>query len=610
MAVRDPEDYDISKLDEEEKLKRYQNRVQWAISDQQDFRDKAEIYLTYYRNKNRVFTRGGQKVIVPRAIKNVDAMHAALTTFDVWPVVIPRGLTTLDMAAVQQEALRIEWEEQEVLEMAEYAIKDGLITGIGYVKVGYEYAEEELDEDAKDDEFGEALADGLSPDDAFNASTQPTVVKDNVTVEHVPYDEVYFDPEAKKWDDIRWIVQKFEMPLQEVMEDESFPAERKKDLGKDAVIQDSWRGERAGHEPDPDEERVILYLFHDLDAGMNYWFSLNHDQILRVDPNPLGLRRRNKDRNPFVPFVTRKDVNKVVGISDIQAMKPSIDEENILRSGLATFVDRNKPKIIADEGVITEQGKRALRSQEWGEVVEVRAGTMSAGGGLDNMQMPTMPQEAFMQDAKAAADSDSSIGLNELLQGNLPSGRKTATAMQQLANAGTVRQAEKRNALNRFYRNIADRMLYLMKLLYEQDRIVRMVEDYGDVVWEFNADDIAFETGIGVELEQKEVLDTEGRREKFGMLLNVLGASPVVDPVELHKWVLKQGFGVPAEVIRSLLKTQEQMQAEQQAALQSQAAGAQAEDGVMPDPAAIPGPLGAEELALAANEGEIPPGME
>lgn len=594
--------------DEEAKLKRYQQRVQWASSDQTDFRNRAEIYLSYYRNKNRVFTKGGQKVIVPRAIKNVDAMHAALTTFDVWPVVVPRGLTTLDMAEVQQQALRVEWDEQGVLETAEYAIKDSLITGIGYVKVGYEYEEEAPSEEVAEEELTEALMEGVDPDTAYEETQVPTVVKDNVTVEHIPYDEVYFDPEAKKWDDIRWMVQKYELPLEDIMNDPLFPDDRKEGLARDSIISENWRSDRKGQEPNPDEERVILYAFWDLEKGTVCWFSLNHDRILREDPNPFAQRKRLRDRNPFVPFVTRKDVNNVIGISDVQAMKPSIDEENVLRSSIATFVERTRPKIIAESGAVTEQGKKALRSQEWADVVELREGAIVSQA-IDAMRLPSLPQEAFIQDAKAAADSDAAIGLSELLEGVLPQGRKTATAMQHMATGTNTRQAEKRNALSRFYMGIADRMLYLMKLLYEQDRIVRMVEDYGDVSWEFNADDIAFETGVSVELEPREILDSEGKREKFGMLLNILGASPIVDPVELHRYVLKHGFGVPAEVVRTLLKTPEQMQVEQEAALQGQAAESRAAEGVV-DPSMVPGPLDAETLAVAANQGQVPEDIE
>lgn len=587
--------------DDEEKLKRYKARLQWAKTDQQQFRNQAEIYLTYYRNKNKVFTRGGQRVIVPRAIKNVDAMFAALTAFDIWPLVYPKGLTTIDMADVQQQLLRSEWEEQEVLEQAEYAIKEALICGIGFVKVGYEYEEDEPEDD---EELAEELAE---PDADPDEVMAPRVIKDNVLVEHIPYDEVYFDPEAKKWEDIRWIVQKYELPIEDVKNDDTIPEDRKKDLKHDTHVKQEWREAAAldrTKEPNPDEARISLYDMYNLEYGTVCTFAEGHDKILKEVPLIFAQRPKLHQRNPFVPYVSRTDVHSPIGISDVQVMKPSIDEENVLRSSIATYVERMKPKILSEEGVFTDQAKKAIRSQEWAEVVELRQGAI-LGNSVKPMEFPSLPQESFVQDAKAASDSDSSIGLNDLLQGQLPAGRKTATAMAQLAESSTVRQSEKRNHLSRFYGAIAERMLFVMKLLYEQDRVVRMVEDYGDIVWNFSAEDIAFESAVGIELEQKEVLDSDAKREKYMMLLNVLGADPTVDQAELKKLVLKQ-LGIPAEVIRNLIKTPEAMQAEQAAQLQAQAQGQIAEEGVIPDPANIPGPLPGSALAQMANEGELP----
>lgn len=571
--------------DDEEKLKRYRSRLSWAQKEQGDFRKNADIFLTYYRNKNKVFTRGGQKVVVPRAIKNVDAMFAALTSFDVWPAVTPRGLTTLDMAEVQQLALRQEWVDQEVLETAEHAIKESLVVGIGYVKVGYAYEEETIETE--------------------EGAEETYLVKDNVTVEHIPYDEIYFDPEAKKWEDIRWICQRYELPLEDVMKDDSFPDEAKAGLKRDATVKEDWRDSEHA-EPSPDEERVVLYEMHDLMRGVVCTFSENHDQILKESPELFALRQTPKLRNPYVPYITRTDIGKVIGISDVQVMKPSIDEENVLRSSIATFVERMKPKLLADEGVMTEAGKKAMRSQEWGEVVELRGGTIAQGGVIP-LQMPNLPQEAFLQDQKAAFDSDSSVAVNELSQGLLPEGRKTASAMNLLASATAVRQSEKRNHLDRFYRAIGDRMLYVMKLLYENERIVRMVGEREDVIWQFTAEDISFESNVGIDLEQKQILDTDAKRELAMAMWNIGGGDPEVDKTELKKLVFKL-LGFPQEVIKALIKTPEEMQAEQMAAGQAQAAQAQAAEGIIPAPENIPGPLSGTGLVDMVNPGSPPVG--
>lgn len=549
-------------LSDDEKIKRYRSRIMWAEKDTQRPRKRAEINTLYYRNKPQVFTRGGQKVVVPKALENVDAMFAALTAFAVEPVVTPKGDTTQDMARVQQQALRNEWDELDVLYTTEFQIKDSLVGGIGFVKVGYEFEEEEEEYEVE----------GETPEGvASQTEVDKVTVRDNATLAYVPWDEVLFDPEAKIWDDVQWVCHRYTMPIEELKADDRF--DHTATLGASAYINEKWRGSLVKGEKseNPDEQRVLLYEFHDLVRGTVCWFAEGHEEILRESPGIFTTRMTFRKRNPFIPYIHRKDLGQVWGISDVEAMKPAIDELNVLRSSIATVVERWKPKLLADEGTFTTQGKKALKSSEWGEVVELREGRVLSQS-VRPMELPTLPSEFFTQDAKASADADDAIGMTDLLGGQLPVGRKTATAMQQLGQATTVRQSEKRNQLERLYREIADKLLWIMKAYYEQDRVVRMVESMGDVVWEWNNEDISFETGVAVNLEAKEILDADTKREKFLAMLNILGPDPTINKTQLYTYVLRDGLGIPEEIVRLLVKDEQQMEAEAQAAAEAEAA--------------------------------------
>jgi hypothetical protein len=74
----------------------------------------------------------------------------------------------------------------------------------------------------------------------------------------------------------------------------------------------------------------------------------------------------------------------------------------------------------------------------------------------------------------------------------------------------------------------------------------------------------------------------------------------------LARWALCE-MGINKKDVNKFLKSRAEMQAEQLAATQQMAAETQAQDGVMPDPAAIPGPMAGDELMAAANPGELPP---
>lgn len=600
-------------LTDDEKIRRYKARIAWFDTEYNNWRNEADKNISYYRLKNSVYTKGGQKVRTPMVIKNVDAMVAALTAFEVVPVVAPKGQTTYNIARVQQEALRNEWDELDVIEQCEYAIKEGVVTGFGVVKVGYEYQEEGEEVVEKglvlDEESGEQTV-GVDTDDS-----DVVVLKDTVYVEHIPFDEIGWDPEAKKWDDCTFAYHRYTMTLEELKLDPSF--KNTENLKGNTSINDKWKAASTGPKTDmTDEERVTVYEFWDLVRGTICWFAEGYDLILREAPSPFAKRSTLKKRNPFVPYITRSDIGRVPGISDVYVMRPMQDAQNIIRSSMTTFVERIKPKFLAEEGVIDEGGKRALRSQEWGEVITIKQGAILTNA-IKPAELPTMPPEAFSLDDKDDQDGADGIGMNELLGGQLPVGRKTATAMQQLGQATTVRQSEKRNHLERFYKEVADRMLYLMQGFYEKDRITRIVGDMGDELWDWNADDISFESSVTVEVEPKEVLDTDQKREKFLAMLNILGGDPTVNQTELKRYVLRDGLGIPAEIVRTILKTEEQIQQEQQMQFEQEMAlkatgpaGAEAGGegqklGV--NPAMEPGALGGppQSLTEAAQTGGV-----
>jgi hypothetical protein len=553
--------------DEDQKLKAYRSRVEYAEQQLGKWHSDANIFLSYYRLTNRVFTKGGQKVRVPAPVKNVDAMFAVLTAFEVVPVVVPKGFTQGDIAMVADAALKNEWDECRVVEESEDAIKESLITKIGFAKVSYRYEE-------SDEYETEVSSPQMDPDTGATQTPTETVadvIEDRIVVEHIPWDEVYFDPEAKKWKDCRWVYQVHDLPLDEAKQ--RWPGA---DLKATTRLEFDPKKPRLS-EGTIDEERVRVFEMYDLPAGTKCWFDAT--QILEEGPNPFGQRLDLHQRNPYVAFITRSDPGNVPGISDIEAMKTAIDEANTTRSNLTTFVDRVKPKLIAAEGAFTDQGKNAFKSQEFNEVVELRQGVPMS----DVMPMP-MPSFS-----------------NELLQGLLPAGRKTATAMQHMAQASTVRQAEKRNRLERFYKEIADRILYLMKVVYDQPRIARIVENYGDVVWDFDSEDISFEYALSVELEPKEIKDTETMREMGATAYNLLREDPLINGEAFLQDILVKYFKFPVEDVRNWMKTAEQQQEEAMAAAQEEAAMTQAAEGQVPDPNMIPGPVPGDALMRAVN---------
>jgi hypothetical protein len=144
--------------------------------------------------------------------------------------------------------------------------------------------------------------------------------------------------------------------------------------------------------------------------------------------------------------------------------------------------------------------------------------------------------------------------------------------------------------------------------------MIRYADWEGPVEWAWTADDIVMESRLEIVLTPKENRDWKTRRDDALAMLNVLGplaqpgpagASPV-DLTELLRFVLTN-LGMKRSDIVAVLNLPEEQQM-QKAAAQQEAAGQMAAEQLgLPRPDMVPGPMNPEQLAMATNQGELPP---
>jgi hypothetical protein len=200
------------------------------------------------------------------------------------------------------------------------------------------------------------------------------------------------------------------------------------------------------------------------------------------------------------------------------------------------------------------------------------------------------------------------------MRGLFPDRKRTATETSEVVSASAARQAEKRNVLERFYTDIAARLLQLMQQFYDQPRMVKYVDDiYGSVEWEFTAEDIAMEYDLAVHLTPKEAVTGQSMKDDALAFFNLVvplsepgpdGAS-TVDKAFLVKYLANQ-FGLSKQDQLDMLNLPEEQQAQQLAAQQAAAGMASAGAG-QPQPGMTSGPLGDQEVAALTNQGAVPP---
>jgi hypothetical protein len=632
-----------------EKATFYGERVKAARNEFEGWYGPARDRVLRYRNLalEEDFTQEGHRVSSARGLGTIDAMFSSLTAVDVEVNIQPWGKGTIDQARVAEQAVMEVWREAKVGKKSRRAVKDALLVGIGWVKVGYDYAAHKevqpKDPARLDAELGDlyklAVDAGEEPPDPLTAldivgdSEEVEIVdRDRVVVDYLHWQDVVWDPSARSSEDIRWIAQITYLPIDEVRSNPDWREYVKKTTGSYKALEDLKPDSVVHYEGEEGTERSII---HSIDpdrvtddddnarvAIVEYWnlstlggtfctLPLNSDFLLNEQVNPLGFEEDMEDRNPFVPLVTRDAAGKVRGISDMEVMVPNLQEMNRYRSTILNYIETYRPKLLGKEGGLTEPGKDALHSRT-DDYVEYDKSAQA--NDFQPLQPPMLPTQAFQMPAVAEQEIKEATGVSEVQRGVFPDRKRTATETAEVVSASSARQSEKRNLMEEFYGNIARRILHMMQTFYDEARISRLVDTEGDILWNWTNEDVTMDVALEVVLAPKQPRDSVWREERALKLVNFV--APIISQPALHplaRLALKE-MGYSMEVIRTVLPTEEELARlqQEQAQQEADAAGMQAEAAAVGqasgDPA-IPGGVNGPPDEMSLTEQMGPPGI-
>ena len=159
-----------------------------------------------------------------------------------------------DRAVFVEAVVNYLWRHFDYRKPFRRAVKDFLIIGHAWLKVGWKFVEEErrlsgyeIDDEVvrsiqEIDEFAmenPALAGDLPSDqDVIDSvpTTEMVVLEDQPFVERISPFDMFVDPEATCLDDAKWIAQRIVRPLSEVKKDKRYKANIRRQLEADAGL--------------------------------------------------------------------------------------------------------------------------------------------------------------------------------------------------------------------------------------------------------------------------------------------------------------------------------------------------------------------------------------
>jgi ribosomal protein L12E/L44/L45/RPP1/RPP2 len=580
--------------DEEAMLTVYHRRLGMADKKFEQRKPQLEAMLREYDpsevSENEV-TTSGHVISVTIGSGIIDTLFSSMTAVNVDFLVKNIGRGTPEQAVAASNALSQGWKDTKGQRRAKEAIKDALLVDQGWVKVYYDHSVGVEERNIPRDKIRQQIAElkGERPDitDEELRELIPTVedvevvLRNRITVDYVPYDKVRYDPTAKRIEDIRWVAQYTSMPVAEVQlnpEWQDFVIDRYgeanglqklRELKGDSVIATGLETdisffEELGKEGEEDDQRVTVVEMCDLETGVITLFPRNQkDLVLYQYTNPLMFNLDLEDRNPYKPLKVRNKPNQFEGVGDMRFLLPNIEELKEYRWNLAQHVRRTVPKIIGPEQALGAGGRKALASTEWAEYVGLQNNLPASA--IQPLIPPSLPQEAYGVPDRIIGEMKESTGANEVLRGVFPTKRTTATETSLVTDAGERRQAERRDALMQWYVDIGTTMLQLMQKFYDQERMARFTDEAGqEFEWTWTNEDIAIESELEVSITPKEMPTRDTEFSRALQVFNLAVPLPETDRAEALRMVLR-AMGLREEEVRAIVRTQEEIDAEQAA---------------------------------------------
>ena len=499
-------------------------------------------------------------VVVNLAFSTVNVIAPSVSVNHPKVVVSPNSPEDQDRAAFVEAVVNHMWSHHDYQTPFKRAVKDFLIFGHGWIKVGWQFLEQERT--LAEAERSEMLAEAQGEVDAFAmmnplmaaelptetdiAASLPetalTIVEDQPFVERVsPYD-IFVDPEATSLDDARWIAQRIIRPLDEAQRDKRYKPSARKRLDADASTSVGYDDRNDVEQYLFDEERVVIYEFYDIAENTMSVCSQSGDEFL-VDPVPMPYAYGQ----PFVMLRNYDVPDHFYPIGDLEAIQSLQEELDKTRTQLVNARKRYARKYLYHERSFGPEGREALESDEDGRLVPVVDENKPLAEVV--MPMPQIPLSADVYNVSAIIEQDINMvsGVSEYARGQMPEIRRTATEASIIADAGNARAADKLAIVELALSHIARRVVQVMQQYMTGEQMARVATTGGGNLFvTYTRDDITGEYDFAIEAGSTQPMNDTIRKNQAVNLLNAMAplVGTVINPAELAKHVLQQGFDI------------------------------------------------------------------
>lgn len=436
-------------------------------------------------------------------------------------------------AVITEAVVNYWWRFKDISSEFRRAVKDFIIVGHGWIKVGYRFVEENVvgtDTDPSDPSV-----------EGGEESSQTVILEDSPFAERVSPFDVFIDPDATSMKDARWVAQRVRRPIRDVKSDKRYNRAARDEI--QAVV-------NGKYSDDPSRKKINdksvgyaeVWEFYDIANRSMCVFAEGGDKFL-IAP----MRMPYSFGQPFVMIRNYDVPDCFYPIGDLEQIEPMQHELNETRTQMMNHRKRYARKWLYKESAFDSMGRSALQSQEDNVMVPVISDE-PLGNVIQPMPAVINPPEFYNQSELITSDINQISGVTEIQRGGSPEIRRTATEVSLIQDAGNARTADKLAIVEKSISEVGRRMVALARQFMTGEQVARVMGKDGEPAWvTFDRDylqgDFDFEVVAGSTQPQNESFRRQMALQIVDAMTPFAGAG-IINMKELAAYVLQSGFGV------------------------------------------------------------------
>lgn len=513
-----------------------------------------------YRGKFLDPTAAEDRVRVNLAFSTVNTIVPTVSLNHPKINVTARRAEDADRAVVNEQVLNYWWEHNRYHAEFKQCVKDSVIYGFGWAKVGWLYEEEDqpISQSEKDRQFELQVAerDDAALRDPGNAGNLPTdddiiaslpqhrtvAVEDRAFMTRVSPHDVYVSPEATDMNDLRWIAQRILMRRDQLEKDERYSLKARGDAKGGMAEQDHDDPKIHDHHRYMADEWVVVWEFYDLEKGEVATFADGADRFLaspRRMPYAYG--------HPFQMLRNYEIPDEFYPKGDLEEIEDLVLEQSLTRSQMQQWRKKYANKYLVRDGAVDANDVHKLSSQRDGEIIFVRDDNVELSDVVAAVPINDLDARLFDWSAQIRQDINEVSGVTDIQRG-IAGGSQTATEATLVQDALNARGAQRLADVESFISDLARKLQQLAQQFLTGEHFVRVAgQEQAEMYVPYDRDDVIGEYDFMVEAGSTQPQnDTYKRQQGIAMMQTMMPflEMGVVDPLKLAEHVLRDSFDI------------------------------------------------------------------